>query len=131
MNAVLWEVRIGNDTDASSGVYDTKLEAMNAVDEAAAVDGLTARYGDWGTTGFLADSDGYAWFHFEIHLVDKPDEYVILALDSGDTHAVVGWANLVAFACDRNLYVDGRLIRDNLTGDVMYSTAVFKHETEA
>jgi hypothetical protein len=64
-----YELVISNETDASSGVYETRLQAMDAAEEAAAVDGLTARYGQSANAGFLVDGDGMAWFHFAIRAV--------------------------------------------------------------
>jgi hypothetical protein len=56
---------ISTDTDACAGDYDTYLEAVDAADDAAAIDGLTARHGSNGK-GFFVDSDGMAWFSFSI-----------------------------------------------------------------
>ena len=61
-----YELTITNDpTDSSSGIYDTRLEAMDAADEAASVDGLTAVYGT-PNAGFFRDETGEAWFEFTI-----------------------------------------------------------------
>lgn len=68
MSAGRFEVTISSDTDASSGVYGSRLDAMDAVDQAAAVDGLTARYG-CPTAGCLVDDQGMAWFQFTIRPV--------------------------------------------------------------
>jgi hypothetical protein len=119
----MYEVIISNHSDASSGVYDTKLEAMDAVDEAAALEGLTARYGHTTNAGCFVDKQGLAWFHFEIREY-TPEQYVLLALDSGDTEIVSGWHRLTMFAADRDMFVDGAFIRDNTTQTAMYSTVV-------
>lgn len=48
---MLYELTIQNDGDASSGVYGTYEAARAAADEAARVDGLTARLGGYATVG--------------------------------------------------------------------------------
>jgi hypothetical protein len=65
-----YELIISSDSDASSGIYDSRLEAMDAADEAAAVDNLTAVYGT-PNAGYFKDSDGNAWFHFEIKGIER------------------------------------------------------------
>jgi hypothetical protein len=66
-----YELTITTDNDPSSGIYESRLEAMDAVDEAAAVDGLTARYGHTPNAGFMVDGDGQAWFGFRVREVES------------------------------------------------------------
>lgn len=66
-----YELIISNDNDASSGVYESRQAAMDAADDAASIDGLTARYGNSGNAGYFVDADSKAWFHFEIREVTQ------------------------------------------------------------
>lgn len=53
---------------ATRGLYESRLQAMDAADDAFAE--LTADYGN-PNSGFLRDDDGRAWFHFEIRQIDQ------------------------------------------------------------
>jgi hypothetical protein len=63
----MYDLIISNHAGTESKRYETLLAAIDAVDEAAAIDGLTARYGCTHLSGFLIDKDNCeARFHFEI-----------------------------------------------------------------
>jgi hypothetical protein len=51
--------------------YDTALQAMDAADHAAAMDGLTARYGSSTNAGFFVDHDQHPCAHFTITREDS------------------------------------------------------------
>ncbi len=70
----MYELKISNESDASSGLYETRREAMAAADDAAARDGLTARYG-CGDARFFVDGDDRAWFHFAITRYEDGDAW--------------------------------------------------------
>lgn len=66
-----YELIISRGNDSSSGIYETRLQAMDAADEAAAVDDLVAVYGNGWSAGCFRDQDGMSWYHFEIRRVDE------------------------------------------------------------
>lgn len=68
----MYELTIATYNDAHSGLYESRLAAMDAADEAAAIDGLTARYGSY-HAGCFVDSDQKAWFTFTIRPFEKED----------------------------------------------------------
>ena len=122
-----YELTISSYNDASSGVYPTKLDAMQAADAAAAVDGLITRYGNW-CSGFFTDESGHPWFHFSIRWLGDRDEYVLMALDSGETLVLHGRDTVAGFASEGDLYVDGGYLCANNTDIRMYSVVMFPAE---
>lgn len=116
-----YEVTLSNHKAKRKHVYATHLEAVDGVDFEAQKHGLTARYG-CAVSGFFIDGEGLAHWHFEIRRIEASfAEYVVCAVDSGDTAVVYGHT-LDQFAAEQGMRVDGATIRDQLTGAVMYST---------